>query len=100
LSASYGITRSGSPGSYTYSVTGTLANRPVVFVSWFDAARMANWMMNGQGSGSTETRAYTLNWPTPTPPPAYPENTPLLLFLHSHAPPKFNRFMRREHGNQ
>jgi formylglycine-generating enzyme required for sulfatase activity len=38
-----------------------LANRPVVYVSWFDAARMANWMMNGQGSSSTETGAYTLN---------------------------------------
>ena len=59
--SSYGITQSGSAGSYTYSVTTALANRPVVFVSWFDAARMANWMMNGQGSGSTETGAYTLN---------------------------------------
>ena len=59
--SSYGITRSGSSGSYTYSVTTALANRPVVYVSWFDAARMANWMMNGQGSGSTETGAYTLN---------------------------------------
>jgi formylglycine-generating enzyme required for sulfatase activity len=59
--SSYGITRSGSSGSYTYSVTTALANRPVVYVSWFDAARMANWMVNGQGSGSTETGAYTLN---------------------------------------
>jgi sulfatase modifying factor 1 len=59
--SSYGITQSGSAGSYTYSVTTALANRPVVFVSWFDAARMANWMMNGQGGGSTETGAYTLN---------------------------------------
>ena len=59
--SSYGITRSGSSGSYTYSVTTALANRPVVYVSWFDAARMANWMMNGQGSGSTETGTYTLN---------------------------------------
>lgn len=62
--SSYGITRSGSSGSYTYSVTGALANRPVVYVSWFDAARFANWMMNGQGSGSTETGAYTLNGAT------------------------------------
>ncbi|PAW69226.1 MAG: hypothetical protein B9S30_05220 [Verrucomicrobiia bacterium Tous-C5FEB] len=57
----FGITRGGISGSYTYSVTTTLANRPVVYVSWFDAARMANWMMNGQGIGSTETGAYTLN---------------------------------------
>jgi formylglycine-generating enzyme required for sulfatase activity len=62
--ASYGITRSGSSGSYSYSVTGGLENRPVVYVSWFDAARMANWMMNGQGSGDTETGAYTLNGAT------------------------------------
>jgi sulfatase modifying factor 1 len=62
--SSYGITQSGSSGSYTYSVTGTLANRPVVYVSWFDAARFANWMMNGQGSSDTETGAYTLNGAT------------------------------------
>ena len=59
--ANYGITRSGSSGSYTYSVTGALANRPVVYVSWFDAARFANWLTNGQGNGSTETGSYTLN---------------------------------------
>jgi formylglycine-generating enzyme required for sulfatase activity len=59
--ADLGITRDGDLGSYTYSVTGGMENRPVVYVSWFDAARMANWMMNGQGSGSTETGAYTLN---------------------------------------
>jgi sulfatase modifying factor 1 len=62
--SSFGITRSGSSGSYTYSVTTALANRPVVYVSWFDAARMANWMVNAQGSGSTETGAYTLNGAT------------------------------------
>jgi formylglycine-generating enzyme required for sulfatase activity len=54
-----GIQRSGSSGSYTYSVIGS-PNRPITYVSWFDAARFANWMTNGQGSGSTETGAYTL----------------------------------------
>jgi formylglycine-generating enzyme required for sulfatase activity len=40
----------------------TAANRPITFVSWFDAARFANWMTNGQGGpGTTETGAYTLN---------------------------------------
>jgi sulfatase modifying factor 1 len=62
--SSYGITRSGSSGSFTYSVTVALANRPVVFVSWFDAARFANWLANGQGSGDTETGSYTLNGAT------------------------------------
>ena len=63
--ASYGITASGTSGSYTYSVTGALANHPVNFVSWYDAARFANWMINGQPTGaqnnaSTENGAYTL----------------------------------------
>jgi len=54
-----GITRDGSDGSYTYSVTGS-GLRPITYVSWYDAARFTNWMHNGQGSGSTETGAYTL----------------------------------------
>jgi formylglycine-generating enzyme required for sulfatase activity len=36
-------------------------------VSWFDAARFANWMHNGQGAGDTETGAYTLNGATTGP---------------------------------
>ncbi len=56
-----GISRAGSSGSYTYSVIGSSGNKPITFVSWFDAARFANWMQNGQGSGDTETGAYTLN---------------------------------------
>jgi formylglycine-generating enzyme required for sulfatase activity len=58
-----GISRSGSSGSYSYSVLGS-ANRPITYVNWFDAARFANWMNNGQGTGSTETGAYTLNGAT------------------------------------
>ena len=50
-----GISRSGSDGSYSYSVIGSTANKPITYVSWFDAARFCNWMQNGQGSGSTET---------------------------------------------
>jgi len=50
------------PSGTAYGQTG--ANRPITFVSWFDAARFANWMTNGQGSGSTETGAYTLNGAT------------------------------------
>ena len=58
------ITQSGSSGSYTYSVSSTYANHPVVGVTWFDAARFSNWLGNGQGSGSMETGAYTLNGAT------------------------------------
>jgi len=32
----------------------------MAYVTWFNAARMANWMHNGQGSGSTEIGAYNL----------------------------------------
>jgi formylglycine-generating enzyme required for sulfatase activity len=59
--SSYGITRSGSSGSYTYAVTSGMENRPVVYVSWFDAARFSNWLSNGQGNGDTETGSYNLN---------------------------------------
>ncbi len=60
-----GIARSGSAGSYTYSVIGS-GNRPVTYVSWFDAARFCNWLQNGQPTGTqnastTEGGAYTLN---------------------------------------
>ncbi len=64
-----GIARSGSSGSYAYSVidnSGSSENRPITWVSWFDAARFANWMANGQPVGAqvkttTEDGAYSLN---------------------------------------
>ena len=62
-----GITRSGSPGSYTYSAVAGRENSPVSHASFYDAVRFANWMNNGQGSGDTETGAYTLLGGTPTP---------------------------------
>ncbi len=55
------IQRSGSSGSYEYSVAGDYGNRPVDFVSWGDSVRFANWLTNGQGNGDTETGAYNLN---------------------------------------
>ena len=58
------IIQSGSSGSYSYSVSSTYANMPVVGVTWFDAARFCNWLSNGQGSGSMETGAYTLSGAT------------------------------------
>lgn len=59
-----GISRSGSPGSYAYSVMNS-GNRPISYVSWFDAARFINWMHNGgTTSASTETGVYTLNGAT------------------------------------
>jgi formylglycine-generating enzyme required for sulfatase activity len=64
-----GIAQNGSPGSYSYSVTGGYSqgvNCPIFDVTWGDAARFSNWLQNGQptgaeGPGTTETGAYTLN---------------------------------------
>jgi formylglycine-generating enzyme required for sulfatase activity len=60
---SYGcqIQRTGASGSYTYSVSPTYANRPVNYVSFWDACRFANWLNNGQqGASTTEYGTYTL----------------------------------------
>lgn len=57
-----GISRNlSAPNGAKYSVKTDMGNKPVNYVSWYDAARFANWLHNGQGSGSTETGAYTLS---------------------------------------
>jgi sulfatase modifying factor 1 len=48
-----------APGS-KYVVESGFEDKPVTYVSFYDALRFANWMHNGQGSGDTETGAYTL----------------------------------------
>lgn len=66
---SAGIIRSGVSGSFTYTAMnngGNSANRPIAYVTWFNAARFANWMSNGKPSGrqtsaTTENGAYALN---------------------------------------
>ena len=55
-----GIDRTGTPGDYLYSVKSGYENIPVVYVSWHDAIRFANWLTNGQGNGATETGSYTI----------------------------------------
>ena len=55
-----GITRSGLDGSYRYAAVTGREDKPVNWVSWYDSIRFANWLNNGQGSGDTETGAYTL----------------------------------------
>ena len=64
-----GISQGGSPGSFTYSVTAGSDNKPITYVSWFDAARFCNWLQNGQQTGTgaaitAETGAYALNGAT------------------------------------
>ncbi len=60
-----GITRSGTSGSYSYVPMLDRENLPVNWVSFYNAARFANWMHNGQpvgaqGNATTEDGAYTL----------------------------------------
>ena len=55
--ANGGITRSGASGSYSYAVRSDRGNRPVNFVSFWDAARFTNWLT----SGDTETGVYVLS---------------------------------------
>ena len=62
-----GITRSGSSGTYSYAVKAdavgqgpggsdyAYADKPVLFVSWYDTIRFANWLT----SGDTESGTYT-----------------------------------------
>lgn len=63
-----GIARSGDGtvgNPYTYTVDADFVNRPVNYVSFWDATRFANWLHNGQPTGAqdnstTEDGAYTL----------------------------------------
>src|SRR4051812_3617109 len=57
------IQRSGASPNFSYSVAADWANRPVGYVSFWDAARFANWLHNGQptgpqDAGTTEGGAY------------------------------------------
>jgi formylglycine-generating enzyme len=57
-----GITyTAGAANGSKYTIRTSMGDKPVNYVSWYDAARFTNWLHNGQGSGSTETGAYTLN---------------------------------------
>ena len=64
---SIGIQRSGSSGTFVYSLEyDFVADLPVNIVSWGDAVRFCNWLHNGQPNGmqvlgTTEDGAYYLN---------------------------------------
>jgi len=52
---------SGAASGSKYATKSNMGDKPVNYVSWFDAARVSNWLMNGAlSSSSTETGAYTL----------------------------------------
>jgi hypothetical protein len=66
-----GITRSGSNGSYSYSVKPGWGDKPVNYVSLYDGLCFANWLHNGQPTGgrddtTTEDGAYTIEPPWDT----------------------------------
>ena len=66
---SSGIARSGSSGSYIYSVDPAFVNRPVNYVSFGDSMRFGNWLHNGQPTGAqtagtTEDGTYFVNGAT------------------------------------
>ena len=69
-SARGGITQSGTSGSFTYTVKANMGDKPVVYVSFWDACRFCNWLDNGRPSGgqdnsTTEDGAYTLTATNP-----------------------------------
>lgn len=60
-----GIARTGAAGAWSYAAKPGLESRPVVYVSFWDAVRFANWLHNGSPTGAqdaatTEDGAYTL----------------------------------------
>lgn len=61
-----GIIQEGTNGSHIYTVRTNMGNKPVLQLTWLDAARYCNWLHNGkpngpQNGGTTEDGAYTLN---------------------------------------
>ena len=52
----------GAAAGSKYAVKTNMGNKPVNYVTWFDAARVSNWLHNGATSVSDmETGAYNLN---------------------------------------
>lgn len=53
-----GITNTGSTDGSRYAVKSNMGDKPVNYVSWWDAARVSNWLHNGaQTYGSTDSSA-------------------------------------------
>ena len=63
-----GITRFGNTGDYTYAPRDKMADKPVNFVTFWNACRYCNWLHNGvpngaQSAATTEDGAYDLTNP-------------------------------------
>ena len=69
LNVTRGIARISMAGKDVYYVKNLSSSRegwvssylPITFIDYWDAVRFVNWLHNGQGSGSTETGAYTIS---------------------------------------
>ncbi len=85
-----GISRSGSSGSYVYSVADP--NLPVVDVTYWDACRFANWLDNGQPVGVQERApprpAHTL----------YPATPALMVLLSRETPVQRGVYQLKTNG--
>ena len=57
----------GNANGSKYTLISGAQNHPVNFETWYDTVRFANWLNNGQGTGDTESGAYTILGGTPTP---------------------------------
>ena len=55
-----GISRSGRSGRFSYSVKSGFENKPVNYVSFWDAARFTNYLTNYLTTGDTESGVYDL----------------------------------------
>jgi formylglycine-generating enzyme required for sulfatase activity len=60
-----GINRALISGSYVYTVSPNMGNKPVNYINWFSAVRYINWLHNGKPTGApaastTEDGVYTL----------------------------------------
>jgi formylglycine-generating enzyme required for sulfatase activity len=49
-----------APAGSKYSVASGQGNRPATWIYYNAGCRFVNWLVNGQGSGGTETGAYTM----------------------------------------
>ena len=47
-----GITNTGTTNGSRYAVKPNMGDKPVVYVTWFDAARLTNWLHNGASTYS------------------------------------------------
>lgn len=56
-----GISRSGAPGDFTYTVRDGMGKKPVNYVTIQSCMRYVNWLSNGQGKGNTESGVYVFD---------------------------------------